>query len=214
MRDFETTMKDADIEKQRKTLYKRLGHGREVGYKLLNFETRQSINDTGVEKPFRNSILEPIKVEVKQDCILFDERDPLSTQVKMRLKLEKSVIDRSNLKVSNLRHKRQMMPFEYWSDLILYRRNYSLVKFVALEGASLTCLGVFSYDAATDQLSVTELAGILSGGPSEAQRNLAECLSSYKHLAWNSFIIGASLGLVSLLIKWIRARKLERNLAI
>jgi hypothetical protein len=53
-------------------------------------------------------------------------------------------------------------------------RNYDMVKYVALEGTSLTLLGLVKYEAKTDSFNMTALAHVLTGGMHEVRRCLSE----------------------------------------
>ena len=44
---------------------------------------------------------------------------------------------------------------------------YEKVKFIALEGSSLTLLGLIKYNKKTDNFEMTELSMVLSGGLKE-----------------------------------------------
>ena len=46
------------------------------------------------------------------------------------------------------------------------------IKYVALEGSSLTLLGLMKYNADNDRFDMTELASLLSGGITETVRAL------------------------------------------
>ena len=85
---------------------------------------------------------------------------------------------------------------------------YEKVKFIALEGSSLTLLGLIKYNKKTDNFEMTELSMVLSGGLKEVQKYLSEKID---HLNWNKTklrIIGTTaLGLsLYLLYLWCRKR--------
>ena len=63
-----------------------------------------------------------------------------------------------------MRHKRSVLdnPFDVREK----------IKYAAIEGGSLTLLGLMKYNSNTDEFRMTELATILSGGVVEARRQL------------------------------------------
>ena len=90
---------------------------------------------------------------------MFDERDPLSEKNRIRLKIDKKA-NKLN-EVFNLRHKRSM---DNWFDV------REKIKYAAIEGGSMTLLGLIKYNAEKDSFSMTEFSTVLSGGIFEAKR--------------------------------------------
>ena len=70
---------------------------------------------------------------------MFDERDPLSTKTTIKLKVDKSAIKLNE--VFNLRHKRVL---DNWYDI------REKIKYAAIEGGSLTILGLVKYNSESD----------------------------------------------------------------
>ena len=141
---------------------------------------------------------------MSKDCILFDEREPLSSRGKMAvLKVGK---DGFKLDESfNLRHKRSQE--NIWIPI-------DQVKYVALEGSSLTLLGLIKYNAGSDQFNMTELSGILSGGIMEAKRALSEKLDMYQEQMNSCIILGVSLLGLSFGLHYLRVWQDKRNKSI
>ena len=148
------------LDLQRKKLKKRLSKANEHKSKLLKLETYQTWykSDSGQE-PFRNIDNGEMIAKMKRDCLLFDERDPLSEKNKIRLKIDKNA-QRLN-EVFNLRHKRTM---DNWYEL------QEKIKYAAIEGGSMTLLGLVKYSAENDSFIMTEFSTVLSGGIFEAKR--------------------------------------------
>ena len=132
-----------------------------------------------------------------RDCVLVDEQYPNINVMSISKDLEtKPEI------IANTRQKREIKKG--------YFTLYEKVKFIALEGTSLTMLGLIKYNKKTDNFEMTELSMVLSGGLKEVQKYLSEKID---HLNWNKTrlkIVGAAaLGLsLYLLYLWCRKRYL------
>ena len=79
---------------------------------------------------------------------------------------------------------------------ILNMSTYEEVKYLALEGSTLTFMGLVNYNAATDKFQMTEVGGIIAGGLDEAKRVLDIKISFSKDLATTSFALGAICALI------------------
>lgn len=62
---------------------------------------------------------------------------------------------------------------------------------MALEGSSLTLLGLVKYDAGKDSFEMTELFSVLSGGIQEAKRCLAERIELLNGASQDCFVVAA-----------------------
>ena len=128
--------------------------------------TQKTVQREGdFDQIFRNPVNGEMSTEMKHKCILFDERNPLDSKVRTVLNLGKDCVKPNEVEVFNIRHKRkieQIMGLEFY--------GLSRIKYAAMEGASITILGLMKYNAELDQFSMTELSGVLSGGIGEARR--------------------------------------------
>ena len=79
-----------------------------------------------------------------KDCILIDERDPLNQKTSRNLKIDKGALKLDE--VFNLRHKRRQII--YVPEMVVAPEER--VKYAAIEGSSLTLLGLIRYNVQTD----------------------------------------------------------------
>ena len=113
-----------------------------------------------------------MEMSMSKNCILFDERNPIESRTHLNINKDALKLN----EVFNLRHKRKI------KDNIDGISVIERVKYVALEGSSLTLLGLMKYNADKDRFDMTELASLLSGGISETVRSLQERLDKYDEL--------------------------------
>ena len=81
---------------------------------------------------------------MSRNCILIDERDPLNLKTKQNLKINKDALKLDE--VFNLRHKRRQIIYMPEGTVAMEER----VKYAAIEGSSLTLLGLIRYNVQTD----------------------------------------------------------------
>ena len=101
-------------------------------------------------------------VSLEKNCVIVDDRAPFNTRVR-QMPIPKNL---KELDIYNLRAKRTIS-----------EGGKDLVKYMAIEGSTLTFLGLVKYDAYEDKFEMTELSAMLSGGLDEAKRCLADRLS-------------------------------------
>ena len=95
--------------------------------------------------------------------------------------------DFKDLDIFNLRAKRTIST----RPGIIYAPGTDLVRYMAIEGSTLTFLGLVKYDVGEDKFEMTELSAILSGGLGEAKRCLADRLSYLRsNYFWISLFAG------------------------
>ena len=83
--------------------------------------------------------------------------------------------------VFSLRHKR---PFENYLDM------QEKIKYMVIEGGSITLLGLVKYNPGLDEFNMTELTAVLGGGITEAKRQLEERLATYQENLSTCVIFG------------------------
>ena len=99
------------------------------------------------------------------NIVLLDEKDPLESPLRVNSASQK--IDH----LYNVKQKRMAIEFVL---------NKELVKYMTLEGSSLTLLGLVRYNATKETFEMTELFSVLSGGLHEAKRCLTERIKVLK----------------------------------
>lgn len=152
---------------------------------------------------FRNRLNGEMLTDIKHNCILFDERNPLDSKVKTVLNVGKHSVKPLEVEVFNIRHKRKL---ELILDQQLESQSFSKIKYAAMEGASVSILGLMKYNAEKDQFSMTELSGVLSGGIGEARRQISERLEKCHEMMWQGIIFGvAGLG-ISFFLHFMRCQ--------
>ena len=113
--------------------------------------------------------------------------------------------------VYNMRQNRKSIPFA---------NNQELVKYIALEGSSLTLLGLVKYDAAKDRFEMTELFSLLAGGIEEVKRCLGERIEVLNEASNSCLFVGGALLGIAVACTYViwhdarmarEARERERN---
>jgi len=70
------------------------------------------------------------------------------------------------------------------------------VKYLALEGSTLTLLGLIKYDAEADRVEINELVSVIAGGIEEAQRVLTQRLEILHDKIEDTIIFGSGLMII------------------
>ena len=144
---------------QRRHLYKRLGLAIEQKQRLVRAEIQQAISTDGTHVEGLTFLRTP---RMEKDCLLIDETGDRLKLKNTTLAVAKSANQLES--VFNLRRKRKLREY---LDVV------EVVKYVALEGTSLSLLGLVKYDVESDTFAMTHLSSIMAGGMQEARR----CLS-------------------------------------
>ena len=67
------------------------------------------------------------------------------------------------------------------------------VRYLALEGSTLTLLGLIKYDSQTDSVEMTELVSVIAGGMDEVGRVLNEKIKTASKRFYTCVLIGSLL---------------------
>ena len=117
-----------------------------------------------------------INVIQTKDCVLFDEKS------NKKLNIPKSATDCPDF-IFGLKQKR-----------ILDVSNFAeRIKFVAIEGSSLTLLGLVKYDSEEDSFHMTQVSAILSSGLQQVRKVLSDDLEKHRYSYIKMGLIGVAL---------------------
>ena len=99
-----------------------------------------------------------------KNILLIDERNPRAKDV---IRIDTSKAANHILFLQNIRNEREI-------QIPIFRQvEYrDAVKYLVLEGSTLTMLGLVEYDAQADRFQMTELTSVIAGGVDEARKLL------------------------------------------
>ena len=123
------------------------------------------------------TIDEEVKVKKGRNFMIFDEKKP---DMKKVIHFEGDGLKESLYFMKNVPSIRE----------VLNLTTYEEVKYLALEGSTLSFMGLVKYNVQADKFQMTEVGGIIAGGLDEAKRVLDVKIDFSKDLAAYSFTLG------------------------